>query len=201
MLKKLSMLTLCGVSAFALNTAEINVNDTDLELIGKLDMGQMINSVEPNTVFLGLRFLEADEKHSEYENADIESFVELNFLMLKQIARSGFSVGLGVKANSTKLDNKDFVSVPLGLEASYKIPASEYIPMYVGGSIYHAPSVLSFEDAENFMEYRVNFDLEVIKNGRVTIGYRSLDTNYETNNDTYNFNYNKSAYVGFKFAF
>jgi len=195
------MLTLCGVSAFALNTAEINVNDTDLELIGKLDMGQMINSVEPNTVFLGLRFLEADEKHSEYENADIESFVELNFLMLKQIARSGFSIGLGVKANSTKLDNKDFVSVPLGLEASYKIPASEYIPMYVGGSIYHAPSVLSFEDAENFMEYRVNFDLEVIKNGRVTIGYRSLDTNYETNNDTYNFNYNKSAYVGFKFAF
>jgi hypothetical protein len=201
MLKKLSMLTLCGVSAIALNTAEINVNDTDLELMGKLDMGQMINSVEPNTVFLGLRFLEADEKHSEYENADIESFVELNFLMLKQIARSGFSVGLGVKANSTKLGNKDFVSVPLGLEASYKIPASDYIPMYVGGSIYHAPSVLSFQDAENFMEYRVNFDIEVIKNGRVTIGYRSLDTNYETNNDTYNFNYNKSAYVGFKFAF
>lgn len=197
MLKKLSMLTLCGVSAFALNTAEINVNDKDLELMGKLDMGQVIDSVEPNTVFFGLRFLDANKKHSEYENADIDSFAELNFLMLKEIGRSGFSVGLGVKANSTKMGNKDFVSVPLGIEASYKIPASEYIPMYVGGSIYHAPSVLSFEDAENFMEYRVNFDLEVIKNGRVTVGYRSLDTNY----DTFNFNYNKSVYVGFKFAF
>jgi uncharacterized membrane protein len=201
MLKKISMLALCGASAFALNTAEINVNDSDLELIGKLDMGQVINSVEPNTVFLGLRFLDANKKHSENENADIESYSELNFLMQKQIARSGLSVGLGVKVNTTKLANQDFVSIPLGLEASYRIPASEYIPMYLGGSVYHAPSALSFEDAENFMEYRVNFDLEVIKNGRVTIGYRSLDTNYNTNGYTYNFNYNKSAYVGFKFAF
>jgi hypothetical protein len=197
MLKKISMLALCGASAFALNTAEINVNDSDLELMGKLDMGQVINSVEPNTVFLGLRFLDANKKHSEDENADMDSYAELNFLMQKQIAHSGLSIGLGVKVNSTKAFNQDFVSVPLGLEVSYKIPASEYIPMYIGGSIYHAPSVLSFQDAENFMEYRLNFDLEVIKNGRVTIGYRSLDTNY----DTFNFNYNKSAYVGFKFAF
>ncbi|MBA3026387.1 MAG: hypothetical protein FP820_08260 [Sulfurimonas sp.] len=197
MLKKISMLALCGASAFALNTAEINVNDSDLELSGKLDMGQVIDSVEPNTVFLGLRFLDANKKHSENENADIKSYSELNFLMQKEIARSGLSIGLGVKLNSTKLENKDFVSAPLGLEASYRIPASEYIPMYLGGSIYHAPSVLSFQDAENFMEYRVNFDLEVIKNGRVTIGYRSLDTNY----DTFNFNYTKAVYVGFKFAF
>lgn len=197
MLKKISMLALCGASAFALNTAEINVNDSDLELSGKLDMGQLSNSVEPNTVFLGFRFLDANKKHSEDEKADINSFAELNFLMQKQIARSGLSIGLGVKVNNTKLGNQDFISVPLGLEVSYRIPASEYIPMYIGGSIYHAPSVLSFQDAENFMQYRVNFDLEVIKNGRITIGYRSLDTNYKT----LNFNYNQAAYAGFKFAF
>lgn len=197
MLKKISMLTLCGVSAFALNTAEINVNDSDLELSGKLDMGQVMNSVEPNTVFIGLKFLDADQKKSENENANIDSYAEINFLMQKEVGRSGLSLGLGMKVNATKGFDQTFISAPLGLEASYKLPASEYIPMYVGGSIYHAPSVLSFEDAENFLEYRATFDLEVIKNGRVTIGYRSLDTNYKT----FNFNYTKAVYVGFKFGF
>ncbi|MDD2790490.1 MAG: YfaZ family outer membrane protein [Sulfurimonas sp.] len=197
MLKKISMLTLCGVSAFALNYAEINVNDSDLELSGKLDMGQMIHSVTPNTVFLGLKFLDVDAKHSENDNAKVKSYGEVNFLMQKEIARSGLTIGLGIKLNKTELNDKSFMSAPLGIEARYKIPASDYIPMYIGGTIYHAPTVLSFEDAENYMEYRAHFDLEVIQNGCITLGYRSIDTNY----DTYNFNYNKSVFVGFKFGF
>ncbi|DAB29891.1 MAG TPA: hypothetical protein CFH84_07035 [Sulfurimonas sp. UBA12504] len=197
MLKKITMLTLYGVSAFALNNAEINVNDSDLELGAKLDMGQVIQSVTPNTVFLGLKFMDVDAKHSEDENIKVKSYGELNFLMQKEIAHSGLSVGLGVKLNKTEIGNKSFASAPLGIEASYRLPASDYIPMYVGGALYHAPAVLSFEDAENFMEYRVHFDLEVVQNGNITLGYRSINTNY----DTYNFNYNKSVYVGFKFGF
>lgn len=191
------MLAFCGASAFALNYAEINVNDRDLELSGKLDMGQMINSVTPDTVFLGLKYLNGHAKHSEHDNADVKYYAEFNFLMQKEIQNSGLTVGLGIKLNRTELGNLDFISAPLGIEASYKIPATQYIPMYIGGEIYHAPSVLSFEDAETFMEYRVHFDLEVIQNGRITVGYRSMDTNY----NQADFHYNRSIYAGFKFGF
>lgn len=191
------MLAFCGASAFALNYAEINVNDKDLEFSGKLDMGQIIDSVAPDTVFVGLRYLDGHAKHSGDENAKVKSYVDLNFLMQRALSNSGLTIGLGLKFNKTELGKQNFSSLPLGIEASYKIPTTQFIPMYIGGTIYHAPSVLSFEDAEKFLEYRVNFDLEVIQNGRITVGYRSLDTNYKLGD----FNYNKSIYAGFKFGF
>jgi len=53
------------------------------------------------------------------------------------------------------------------------------------------------ENAKNFLEYRVSFDMEVIEHGNITVGYRSIQTNYVARD----MSYNKSAYIGFKFAF
>jgi len=39
MLKKLTMLSVCAASAFALHTAEININNKDLEVGAQFDMG------------------------------------------------------------------------------------------------------------------------------------------------------------------
>ena len=197
MLKKINTMALCATSAFALNTAEININDTDLELNAKFDMGQFVQTVEPDTVFVGGRLLNVDAAHSSTPNATSEILLELNFLMKREVADKGLSVGLGVKANATQTNNVDFISIPLGIEASYKIETIEYLPMTVGASVYYAPAVLAFADGDNYLEYRVNFDVEVIQNGSVTIGYRSLETNYNFGS----YNYNNSVYGGFKFAF
>jgi len=199
MLKKISMMTLCAASAFALNTAELNINDSDLEVIAKFDMGQFNDSVEPETVFVGGRFLNGHKSHSDNDSSGLDSLIELNFLMQREIGDKGLTVGLGVKLNATKYNSLDYMSIPLGIEATYRIPASDLIPMYVGASLYYAPGVLSLADADNFLEYRINYDIEVIKNGRITIGYRSVDTNYDVSGG--NFSYNKSLYGGFKFAF
>ena len=199
MLKKLSTLALCSASAFALNTAEININDTDLELMGKIDVGQVNPSVEPGTVFIGARILNADKTHSSDKETNNEVYGELNFLMQKEIPGRGLSFGMGVKVNYTNISNMDFISIPLGVEAKFKIPAKNLVPMYVGASVYYAPRVLAFNDADNFFEYRINYDVEVIENGMLTVGYRSLDMNYDITGGDYN--YNKSLYFGFKFAF
>jgi hypothetical protein len=201
MLKKITLISLCAASAFALHTAEININDKDLEVAAKLDMGQFYRSAEPNTVFVGAAYLKGNEGHGGafYSNTDekMEAFYELNFLMKREIARSGLSLGLGVKANHTK----DFTSIPLGIEAVYKLPLGLMIPLYLGGSAYYAPEVLSMDNAKDFQEYRVHFDIEVIKNGMVTLGYRTIETNYEYDSQVISVSYNKSAYAGFKFAF
>ena len=193
MLKKVTMMAVCAVSAFALHTGEINVNESDVEVSAKLDMGQFNDSVEPDTLFVGGKFLHADKQHSSNKDLTIDPYFEMNFLLQKGIGTSGMTLGLGMKLNYTK----DYSALPLGLEFAYKIPAPDLIPMYLRGSLYYAPSVLAFSNANDYLEYRIGYDIEVIDNGRVTLGYRSLDTNYKVAD----FNYNKSWYVGFIIGF
>lgn len=194
MLKTLTLLAASFASAFALNSVEININDKDLELGASIDMSQMNDTVEPDTVFLGLKYL-----HADYSNGDISSsenmddYFEVSFL-IKRDFNSNLEIGLGMKLNATK----NFVSIPLGGEARYLLDTQ--LPMYIGGSFYYAPSVLSMSDAESFLEYRVHFDIEVIENALITMGYRSIDTNYEKP-VARDINYNHSFYVGFKFEF
>ena len=116
--------------------------------------------------------------------------------MQRKVEATDLVIGLGVKFNATK----NFSSVPLGAEASYRLAFSDKFPLYLRGAIYYAPEVLSMQDAKNFLEYRAALDLEVIKNGSVTLGYRSLDTNYDSTKGG-DINYNKSVYVGVKFSF
>ena len=196
MIKKIGLVVLCAVSAFAMHNVELNINDKDLEVGARLDMGQFSNTTEPDTVFIGGKLLHGDEDHSDFKNSDdIHDYVELNFLMKRDV-NSRLSVGLGVKLNYTE----DFSSVPLGAEVSYRFPSAGPIPLSVGGCLYYAPEVLSMNDADNFLEYRVELDAEVIDNGHVIAGYRNLDTNYDSKHGG-DINYNKSAYIGFRFAF
>lgn len=188
------MMVLSAVSVFAMHSAEININDTDLELATKLDMGQFNRNIEPDTVFLGAKFLNADAKHSSEEYADIDPYYELNFLMQKEIQKTGMHFGLGVKLNYTK----DYSTLPLGVEFAYTIPAVKLIPMHIGGALYYAPAALAFSEAKDFLEYRLTYDIEIIDNGGVVVGYRHFDTNYK---DAIDFEYNRSFYVGFKFRF
>ena len=194
MLKILTLLVASFASAFALNSVEININDKDLELGVSIDMSQMNDTVEPNTVFLSAKLLHADQKNSDYAaTADMDDYYEVGFLM-KRDFNHNLEIGLGMKLNGTK----NFASIPLGGEARYALDTE--IPMYVGGVIYFAPSVLAMSDAKSFTEYRVTLDIEVIENAMITLGYRSIDTNYEKPVAA-DISYNRSFYAGFKFKF
>ncbi|MDF1879346.1 hypothetical protein JHD46_06815 [Sulfurimonas sp. SAG-AH-194-C20] len=199
MLKKILLITTTAISAFALHTAEININDRDLELSAKFDMGQFNDNVEPDTIFIGGKFLNGQKENSKLEAGGnlttIDPYFEANFLMKRAIGDMGMSFGMGAKLNYTK----NFSTLPLGLEFEYVIPAKKLIPMYVYGSVYYAPSALSFSDAKDFLEYRLSYDIEIIENGRLTLGYRNINTNYDT--VLGNVVYNDSFYAGFKFAF
>ena len=195
MLKKIALLAMLAVSAFAMHSAEVNINDTDLEISGKLDLGQFNYNLEPNSTFLGFRIVDADDKHGTKKGKRNDPYYEANFLMKKPLSSSGLSVGMGVKFNYTT----DFSSFPLGLEATYKIPAQELVPMYFNGSVYYGPRVLSFGTADRYYEFRMSYDIELIDNGRVTVGYRSMHTNYQDVRADYV--YNQAFYFGFKFFF
>jgi hypothetical protein len=190
MFKKICLTALSAVTVFAMHSAEVNVNNSDIELSARLDMGQFNDNIEPDTIFLGAKYLNADERHSNVRS--IDDYQELNFLMQREVS-TDFRLGIGAKLNHTK----DFVSIPFGVEAVYKLPVASIIPFYVGASLYAAPEVLSLDKADSFLEYRVTLEAEVIQNAFITAGYRHIDTNYERGD----VEYNESLYFGLKVLF
>jgi len=197
MLKKITLITLCAVSAFAVHSGEININNKDLEVGVKLDLGQFNTAIEPDTMFIGCKFINADGEHATDKPNNLDPYLEVNFLMMKPIGNQGMSFGMGAKVALTE----NYAAIPLGLEFTYKLPVPNLIPMYLNGSLYYAPSVLCMSDADSYLEYRISYDVEVIKNGFITIGYRNIDTNMEVNNTKKDFTFNESFYIGFKIGF
>ncbi len=204
MLKKIGLLSSVAVMAFAFNSASLNINDKDIELSGRLDVGQFNYNVQPNTVFIGARYLNGNQSHSSFAS-NSNGYYEVSFLMLKKVPNTALKLGLGVKLNYTQANlaggTRDFTSLPLGINANYRLPVNFYVPWFLDGSVYYAPEVLSMSDANSFFAYRIHLDAEVIQNGYVQLGYRSINTNYKVNSVTYNENYNHSFYAGFRFQF
>lgn len=199
MLKKLTIMVVCAVSAFALHNAELNINDKDLEVGLNFDMGQFNEAVEPNTMFIGAKFLSPDSTHSTDNINTLNPYFEGNFLIMREIGNMGMSLGMGVKLNYTKVEDIDFSALPLGMEFGYKIPATKLVPMSINGSVYYAPQVLSFTNAKEYLEYRIHYDVELIENAGLTLGYRNMNTTFDNNLGT--LNYNSSWYFGFKVKF
>ncbi|MEA2098837.1 MAG: YfaZ family outer membrane protein [Campylobacterota bacterium] len=194
MLRKFSLIALSTISVFAMHSAEININDKDLELSAKFDLGQFGNTVEPDTTFLGFSYINGHEDNS---NTDINGYVETNFLMRREVENSGVMFGIGVKSNYTKINADRYITIPLGLELGYTL--STTIPITFGTKLYYAPESLAFSKAKSFLEYRFDATVAVIDTGSLLLGYRNIDTNMENRYGTQT--YNKSIYFGFRFAF
>lgn len=194
MLKKIILTTLMGTSLFAAHQIEVNVNDNEVEGQLRLDMGRM-GSME-NT-YLGARFLNGDTNNSQ-TITKMDPLMEVSFMVMRDVRGvQGLKFGLGIKGEYTKVDGNTYAAIPLGAEAELQLPLNAPFPFYVGGALYYAPSALSFQNGDSYMETRIHVDAEPINNGRIEIGYRKIDTDLKTSNVTYN----DAWYIGLRLDF
>ena len=201
MFKKIGLVIISAVSAFAMHNAEINVNEKDLAFGTNFDLGQFNETVEPETTFMGFKYIKASNEYSEDEAGnyvDIEPYVELDFLVKREVQNSGITLGIGVKANYTKVE-ETFITMPLGLELGYSLPID--MPITFGVSVYYAPESLAFAKASNFFEYRAEVVVELIERAAIIAGYRNLELTYDINGVKSDITYNDAAYFGFRFKF
>jgi hypothetical protein len=184
-MKKIIMSVLVSSAVFAANQAEINVNSKEVEGQVRFDLSKSgMNTVEG--AYLGGRILNGDESNSD-RIGKINPLMEVSFMVQRPVeAVPGLSLALGLKGEYTKLAGHDYAAIPLGIEADMKLPISISMPLYVGGALYYAPSVLTFQDGEEYLETRIHLDIEPIHNGRLEVGYRTIDTDLKNQNVTYN---------------
>jgi hypothetical protein len=195
MLKKIILCALVSSGAFAAHQIEANVNSRDVEGAIRLDMGRMGNAMQ-NT-YIGARFLNGDNNNSN-TIANTDPLMEVSFMVMRPVQGvPGLKLGLGIKGEYTKFDGNSYAAIPLGGEAELRLPLNTPFPFYLGGSLYYAPSVLSFKDGDSYLETRLHLDAEPIDNGRVEVGYRKIDTNIKNRDVTYN----SSWYFGMRLDF
>ena len=195
MLKKIGIISLMASSVLAMHNVDLNINDVDLEANVNLDMGQFNQAIEPNTTFIGFKYMKTDGQYSYY--VDPNAYTEINFLMQRKIRDTGWYAGLGLKLNYINNEGEnDFSAIPLSFKLGYMLPTS--LPVNVYAKLDYAPKVLTLQKAEGFYEYRLAADVELIENAAVYFGFRDIETKYEGSGYK---KYNRSGYVGVRFKF
>lgn len=184
MVKKIVLCAMISSAAFAAHQAELNVNNKDVEGQIRFDLSQI--GVASEGAYFGARILNGDEKNSD-GIGNIDPLMEISFMVMRPVDNvPGLNLGLGIKGEYTKFDTHRYAAVPLGLEAEMKLPLATPFPVYLGGALYYAPSVLTFHNGDEYLETRIHLDIEPIHNGRIEVGYRSIDTDVKNHNITYN---------------
>lgn len=189
MFKKL--LLICAISTLVFGSQKVfdlNLNSDDLEVRFQ------------NPIYINANQYASDSSYiaeAGFISSDSNSLFSLGFFLKSHVQSvPNLKAQMGIKAVYANSYASDiFVSFPLGIALSYDLltNAGEF---FFNSSLYYAPSPLSFKDADSYLEFRAEAGLEIIKNGDLYIGYRTIDTDY----DTADVSFNQSGYLGFRIS-
>lgn len=109
-----------------------------------------------------------------------------------------FSFGLGGKIYYVSLDQADASAsaLALGATAKYHIPGN--MPMAFGGELYFAPGITSFQDADQFLDFRLRYDIDILPSATGFLGYRLTTVDFEAGGD---YDIDDNVHLGIRIQF
>ncbi len=169
----------------------LNINNEDVEISGQIDFNALADYSSGTSYLISGSYLYSGANdHNNGEHLFTVGFSGQNSLP----GIEGLTVALGAKA----VFSDNFTALPLFVKANYALPLIDTIPMTsLFAGFAYAPSVLTFSDGEDYSEFRIGADMEVISNTHVFVGYRNIDTDYSYGD----YNFNDSFYGGLRIAF
>ena len=186
MKKILLLFLLLGSFAISRTTVGLNINTEDFEISGAYDINYF-SEYTNGTMFI------AD---ANYLNTETDDLFGMGLTAHNSfIGMEGLSLGLGVRF----VYMENLMAIPLEAEASYAVTFAENIPAAsFSAKLLYSPTVLTFDDGENYFEFRAEAAMEVINAVSIYAGYRDIETklidlDYET--------FNSSFYGGLKMSF
>jgi len=186
----LLLLAIATTSLHAENTIGIDVNRADVEIVGNLDLNALVNYNDGTMYLLTFNYLHTAGEKTESNNMTNVGFLAQSYFY----GVEGLSLALGIEGVLAS----DFLAVPFVVKGTYDLPLIDIIPSTSFSlKVAFAPGVLSFRQAQNYLEFRTELDMEIISNLHLFTGYRNIDTKYETFDKTFN----DSFYLGMKLKF
>ena len=93
-----------------------------------------------------------------------------------------FTVGLGLRAVNVDANTVDGMALAIGGFFNYVFP--DYNRFAVAGYLYFAPSVTSFNDLDQYLEYGIRGDYRILKKASVYVGIRQVKADFATGVDS-----------------
>ena len=125
-------------------------------------------------------------------------------------AQSGYALAAGIKVVGGDVavepervvaggeDSERVGAVALGLQADFPVFGSPRNPVDFGLEAFFAPSIASFSDAEQFSEFGLRLQIEIIPTAHAYVGYRRMG--FDTN-DYDDLRLDRGVHVGLKITF
>lgn len=169
----------------------LDINNDDVELLAEINFNSLADYSSRTAYVISGTYLYAGGN----DNDNDEHLFSLGFSGQNNLPGvEGLSVALGAKG----VFADSFTALPLFVRANYALPLTDTIPTTsFFADFAYAPSVLTWSDGEDYSEFRIGADMEVISSTHVFVGYRNIDTDY-----TYgDYTFNDSFYGGLKLSF
>ena len=194
MFKKVAFTTLMtSALLLAESGVGLNINENDFEIEGVLDSRNLAALQTTSTIFQAdVNFLNENEEN-KLIGAGIGATNKVEGV-------EGLEATLGAKFIWAELGKEDFTALPLMAKVRYTFPPLMYNipPVSVEGKMLYAPKVLAFGDSEEYSEFRLGVDVEVIESANIYAGYRNIHTDYKGMGDVL---FNNSFYAGIKLLY
>ena len=87
----------------------------------------------------------------------------------------------------------------LGLGGHFNYTWPTYNRFTIGGELYYAPKIVSFNNADRFLEYGVSAGYEILRNAEVYVGWRHVSAAFTSSNG--NVTLDSTFMVGLNFSF
>ncbi len=174
----------CQISA-SQNNIGLDINSQDVEVLASINLDRL-NYYTDGTIY---------QAELSYLRTTDNNFATIGISATNMLQGvEDLSLAFGFKAVFTE----NFLAFPLYAKAAYMLPLQSRIPptsLSIGFA--YSPPVLSYLDAKNYSEFRLEASMEAISNIHIFTGYRRINTHYES----YDTIFNNSFYGGLKINF
>ena len=186
---RLIALVLCAMISSSLyaRTFDINLSSD----AAQFKYASLIGATNYGRTELGFGFL---------YNEDDNMLGEISLLVIDEAGTKspGLELGVGPKLYIADPDDPsiDFVAIGLGGQLRYKnlnVPRVVY-----GASLFYAPSIVSFGDADQMYEFDMRIEYELLPTANIYLGYRSIQADIKNRKDI---EIDESAMIGLQFKF
>ena len=168
----------------------MNITTADLEIEGKFPIGGKIRRVAFRNFFVDGNFINTDNNALSAIGVHVENSPH---------GHSNILLGFGIRGLYSKNDalDKTFVAFPISMLVQARMYFGNLPKSALSMKVSYAPSPLTFSDAKTYLEYRIEADMQIIDNIDLYLGFRNIDTNY----DSQDLKFNSKAYAGARFVF
>lgn len=133
-------------------------------------------------------------------NEDDAYLGEIGLLVIDEAGSKtpGLELGVGPKFWFGGSDEADVDISGIGLGGQLRYKNMNYPRIIYGFSLFYAPSIVAFLDADSILEYDLRVEYELLPTANVYIGYRNIEADIKGSGEA---EIDDSAIIGLRFNF